>query len=149
MRVESEENAANRLYVFKTTNFNTSPETDYIAVGTKPISLWHLRCGLLGYPNLATLVSRGRALGLQIAKRVLADFPVCDVCERSDQQRASFKNTFTRHASQVNELFFTDIKGPIEVPSVGQKRRALVFVDDFSGFVTTHLLVHKSEALCG
>ncbi|OWZ15684.1 LOW QUALITY PROTEIN: Integrase, catalytic core protein [Phytophthora megakarya] len=147
MRVKSEENLINKLYMFKTKRINTPTESAYIGVSSKPISLWHMRCGHLGYQNIARLVSRGKAHGLQVPKLDLTDFPVCDVCQRSNQQRASFKDTHTRHATRVNELIYTDVKGAIEVPSFGGKLYVLVFVDDFSGFVTTYLLENKSEAL--
>jgi transposase InsO family protein len=147
MRIKSMENTFNKLYVFKTSTINTPAESAYIGVGSQSMELWHSRCGHLSYQNIAKLVSRGRARGLRVAKRDLVDFPVCDVCERSNQQRASFKRTYTQHATQVNELVYTDIKGPVEVPTFSGKRYVLVFVDDFSGFVTTYLLAHKSEAL--
>ncbi|GMF23507.1 unnamed protein product [Phytophthora fragariaefolia] len=111
------------------------------------MQLWHSRCGHLGYQNIAKLVSRGRAHGLHGLKRDLAEIPVCDACERSNLQRASFKRTYTQHATQVNELVYTDIKGPIEVPTFSNKCYVLVFVDDYSGFVTTFLLARKSESL--
>ncbi|GMF20513.1 unnamed protein product [Phytophthora fragariaefolia] len=117
MKVKSMHNTFNKLYVFKANKTNTTTESAYIASGSQSMQLWHSRCGHLGYQNIAKLVSRGRAHGLHVPKRDLAEFPVCDVCERSNLQRAS------------------------------KKCYVLVFVDDYSGFVTTFLLAHKSEAL--
>ncbi|OWZ03592.1 DNA binding protein [Phytophthora megakarya] len=103
--------------------------------------------GHLGYQNLVKLVQRGKATGINIPKKQLSDFPVCDECRRANQQRSSFKNTHTEHATQVKGLVFTDLKGPIETNSIEGNRFVQSFVDDWSGYITAYLLSYKSEAL--
>ncbi|KAG6951553.1 hypothetical protein JG688_00013687 [Phytophthora aleatoria] len=135
------------LYMFEHIAINKTQASAYVGVGLQTVDLWHARMGHLGYQNLARLVHRGTGLGQSIPKHQLRDFPVCDECTRANQQRASFKHTHTEHADTVNGLIFTDIKGPIETDSFGGKRYVLLFVDDWSGYMTVYLIRHKSEAL--
>jgi hypothetical protein len=72
---------------------------------------------------------------------------VCDVCERANATRASFKNAHTFPAQRLNEICYVDLKGPIKVPALGGYRYVLVLVDGYSGYVTASLLVRKSDAL--
>lgn len=42
---------------------------------------------------------------------------------------------------------YTDVKGPIEVPTFGGKRYVQVIVNDCSGFITAHLMASKNETV--
>ncbi|OWZ13149.1 Integrase, catalytic core protein [Phytophthora megakarya] len=134
------------LYLFEHTK-NTSDVYAYGGVGQQTIELWHSRLGHLGYQNIAKFIKQRSTTGIQISDRQLSDFPVWDECVKVNQQRAPFKNTNTEHAKQVNGLVFTDLKGAIEVDSLGRKRFVHLIVDDWSGYITVDLLRHKSEAL--
>ena len=105
--------------------------------------LWHLRYGHLNFRGLKLLVQKRMVTGMPLIE--CPDRP-CEGCLVGKQHRESFPVGKARRAKQLLELVHTDICGPIEVESVGQKRYMLIFVDDFTRKTWVYFLREKSEA---
>ena len=105
--------------------------------------LWHLRFGHLNFRGLKLLVQKKMVTGMPLIDS--PDRP-CEGCLVGKQHRESFPVGKARRAKQPLELVHTDICGPVEVESVGQKRYTLIFVDDFTRKTWVYFLREKSEA---
>lgn len=70
----------------------------------------------------------------------------CDACAYGKQHRLPF-HAKTDRATEVRELIYTDVCGPMEVESLGKKSYFVTFKDDFSGFRYIYFIKHKSEVV--
>ena len=135
-----------RLYLLRAAPFNevnTTFESYYVA--SRPtMHLWHQRLGHPSHPKLLQLLKDGFS-GLPSTADFSTKRDICDTCERANATRASFTHVGTV-ATAVLDRVATDIKGPIECASIDGYRYVLIFVDDYSGYVCTYLLRHKSDA---
>lgn len=70
---------------------------------------------------------------------------VCEECVISKQYRTSFPNGKSWRAKNVLELIHSDICGPINPTSNGNKRYLITFIDDYSRKTWVYFLHEKSE----
>jgi histone deacetylase 1/2 len=100
----------------------------------------------MGFDNVHRLSTTGR---WKMKGDGVKPAGVCDVCTRANLKRSTLKkkSKFPHKSTTINELIFTDLKGPIEVPTFGGNRYVLIFVDDYSNYVHTYFLKTKDEAL--
>lgn len=71
---------------------------------------------------------------------------MCFSCLRGKQARQSFPQGTTYRATQVLELVYGDLCGPITPSTPAHKKYAFVIIDDYSRYMWTILLQDKSEA---
>ena len=57
---------------------------------------------------------------------------VCDSCLISKQPRSSFSKYIASRANSLLHVVYSDVCGPLEVPSLGGNKYFVTFVDDFS-----------------
>ncbi|RDY12787.1 hypothetical protein CR513_02368, partial [Mucuna pruriens] len=72
---------------------------------------------------------------------------LCEHCPKGKHQRDPFPQQSNWCASQLLQLIHSNICGPINPTSNGNKRYVLPFIDDLSGKVLVYFLVGKGEAL--
>jgi transposase InsO family protein len=102
-------------------------------------NLWHKRLGHMSEKGLQILakkslipVDKGKAL------------TPCEHCLFGKQHRVSFA-TSSQKKSTILERVYSDVCGPIEVPTLGGNRYFVTFVDDASMKVWVYLLKTKDQ----
>lgn len=70
---------------------------------------------------------------------------VCDKCLISKQPRSSFSIYTPLRAKDLLNVVYSDVCGPIEVPTVGGNRYFVSFVDEFSRKIWLYLIKVKSD----
>jgi transposase InsO family protein len=70
----------------------------------------------------------------------------CDYCLFGKQHRVSFRRSSTRK-SNVLDLAYSDVCGPIEVESLGGNRYFVTFIDDASRKVWVYVLKTKDQVI--
>ena len=133
----------------KRVHFENPVATEFSSalIAETTLEMRHRRLGHLGFDNVQRLSTTGR---WKMKGNENPAKGVCDVCTRANLKRSSMKrkkSKFPHVSTVINELIFTDLKGPIEVPTFGGKRYLLLFVDDYSNYVHTYFLRTKDEAL--
>jgi len=104
--------------------------------------VWHSRYGHLSYSGLKTLLDLDMVKGLPNFK---SPTQLCEHCLKGKHQRDSFPRQSRWRASQLLQLIHSDICGPINLTSNGNKRYILTFIDDLSRKVWVYFLTEKSE----
>ena len=100
----------------------------------------------LGHRNLGDLKKLG-GLGVRV-RWCKPGGPKCEVCQLAKHTHRSFPKRAGRHrAKEPLELVHTDVLGPIEEPTVGGSRYAILFTDDKTRWRMIYLMKAKSEAL--
>ncbi|KAG7561531.1 Zinc finger CCHC-type superfamily [Arabidopsis thaliana x Arabidopsis arenosa] len=130
---------ANRMFVV----LAETPEMSCLQTSNEEPNLWHKRFGHLNQQSLENLSKKEMVIGLpQIEK----DDSVCEVCTKGKQHRETFPKQANWRATEKLQLIHTDLCGPIQPNTVGEKRYILSFIDDFSRKTWIYLLSLKSEA---
>lgn len=101
---------------------------------------WHRRFGHVN--NAALIKMRDGAVNGVVFKGDKSDN--CDSCAKGKQSRNSFNKEGSR-ANELLEIVHSDLCGPMENPSIGGARFALIFVDDYSRMTHTYFLKSKIE----
>ena len=70
----------------------------------------------------------------------------CDNCLFGKQTRVSFSKSSERKKNLL-ELVYSDVCGPIDVPTLGGNRYILTFIDDASRKVCVFVLKTKDQVL--
>jgi hypothetical protein len=105
--------------------------------------LWHLRYGHLSFKGLKTLHEKNMVEGLP---KINCPTEMCEDCIVGKQHRDSFPQGKAWRAEQILQLVHSDICGPINPTSNGNKRYFITFIDDYSRKTWVYFLQDKSEA---
>ncbi|GKV26186.1 hypothetical protein SLEP1_g35531 [Rubroshorea leprosula] len=104
--------------------------------------LWHKR---YGHFNV-------KALKYMQTNELIRDFPevhvtneVCQCCQLGKMHRLSFPINKAFRACEKLELVHTDICGPMKVPSLGQNKYFILFIDDFTRMTWVYFLSSKAQ----
>ena len=87
--------------------------------------LWHARLGRTSLSCLQLLASQGHLGSIQFPKFN------CTSCNFGKQTKLPFNNSDS-FSSAPFDLIHSDIWGPTPVPTVGESRYFVIFMDDFS-----------------
>jgi transposase InsO family protein len=128
-----------------TVKIRNTPAMDERALVSKSdperdIRLWHARLGHLskaGMDKLPGLVSGGP--NTELLKS--ADSMFCEGCQLGKQTRRSYAPRHTNYG--LLEVVSSDLCGPIRVPSLGNSRYVLTFLDHGSGYSQCYFLESK------
>jgi hypothetical protein len=121
----------------------TSPNALVAARGSasEQFTLWHRR---FGHPGRNTVMSLHKCvLGLEDIKFIPPE-RTCEGCVQAKSHRQPF-GTATNRSREVLGRIHTDLCGPLSVPSVGNARYFLTFIDDATRFITVYPLARKDE----
>ena len=105
--------------------------------------IWHARLGHVNFETMKLMIKRDLAVGLP---KIAVDKGTCVSCLRGKQTRQPFPKSTSYRASHPLELIHADLCGPITPTTPGLKRYVFVLIDDYSRYMWTILLEHKSEA---
>ena len=101
--------------------------------------LWHCRLGDIGVKRMKKIHADGLLESL--------DYESLDACEpglMGKMTKTPFSRTLER-ASDLLEIIFTDVCGPMSVAARGGYRHFLTSTDDLSRYGYVYLMKHKSE----
>ena len=104
--------------------------------------LWHLRFGHLNFAGLKLLHQKNMVTGLPFIDR---PNDICENCVLAKQHRDPFPQGKARRARAPLEIIHSDVCGPIDPKSLGNKRYFLTFIDDYSRRIWVYFLQEKSE----
>ena len=102
-------------------------------------NLWHRRLGHMSEKGLQILAKKNN---IPFAKGTILD--PCDYCLLGKQHRVSFSSKSTKK-SEILELVYSDVCGPIEVESLGGYKYFVTFIDDASRKTWVYLLKSKDQ----
>lgn len=106
----------------------------------------HRRLGHLSVTSMRKLFSGNHITGISIDEESPAQIH-CDSCRAAKATKSSFqKETQILRTTCVGEVFHTDLWGPSETPSLGNKSYFISFTDDRSKYTTLTFLKLKSDA---
>jgi hypothetical protein len=70
---------------------------------------------------------------------------VCEECVQAKQHRSSFSKDSERKTTELLEVVYSDVCGPMQVDSTGGNRYFVTFIDSHSRRLWTYLIHKKSE----
>jgi transposase InsO family protein len=106
--------------------------------------LWHARLGHVSHDNYRRLLGASDGLPQDLQR----GDDLCGGCARGKQAVAPFPKAPFRgivKATRALELIHTDLMGPMKTKSAGGAKYILLFIDDYSRYITVYLLKAKSE----
>ncbi|KAJ9554040.1 hypothetical protein OSB04_018085 [Centaurea solstitialis] len=103
--------------------------------------LWHARLGHIGFG--AVNLMHKLAKGVPVINH---QDQICESCMVGKQTKRSFPKKATYRATNILEMIHRDICGPVDPPTQAGNTYILVLVDDFSRYMWSFLLKHKSDA---
>jgi Reverse transcriptase (RNA-dependent DNA polymerase)/gag-polypeptide of LTR copia-type/GAG-pre-integrase domain/Integrase core domain len=107
------------------------------------LSLWHRRFGHTNYDYVKQLFTKDMVTGMKLTHMSKPD-PICEPCLAGKMHANPFPTSQSR-ATQPLELVHIDLKGPIQVKSIGGYQYWVQFVDDCTRFKCGLGLRKKSE----
>lgn len=107
------------------------------------IHLWHRRLGHRDPEAIRKLCQKQLADGIEIDS--CNEISKCVSCNKGKMQRKSFPNYSEHRTVQPLELVYSDVCGPMNTLTSGQKKYFLTFIDDYSRYTTVYLLHSKDE----
>jgi len=105
--------------------------------------LWHYRFGHLNYRGLNQLVNKYMILGVP---KIEIPSTVCDTCLLGKQPRNASSSSTASRSKELRNVVYSDVCGPLEVPSLGGNKYFINFIDEFSRKLWLYLITAKSEA---
>lgn len=105
---------------------------------------WHRRLGHANVSDLREAERKGTIEGLK--REELGDDNECDVCLKGKMTRKPFPKKSSRQ-SDLLDIIHSDVCGPMRIPSIGDARYYVEFIDDRSRWREVHFLKSKDEVL--
>jgi len=111
------------------------------------LCLWHQRFGHLASKSIVSMSIKRLVEGLPKLDQSLESIaPLCTGCLLGKFDRRPFRPT-SKKAGSVCEKVHMDIKGPMDMMSIGKHLYFLILVDDYSGLTVAYPMQKKSDAL--
>ena len=109
-------------------------------IPSRSLQEWH---NILGHCNMNDLMKTEEHVeGMIINDKSKSD---CDICIQGKMTQ-SFNRNPDKRATRPLELVHTDLSGRIEPAGREGFQYAIIFTDDYSGFLTVYFLKNKSDA---
>ena len=130
----------NGLYVTKTfsvcsSNFSSTCKVD--------LDLWHCR---ICHNNKRDFQKSSKSVQrMKLHNSSFSEF-FCDICANKLNRKPHSSQMVLRRSSKL-ELVDSDVRGPMEITSLGGHRYVVSFIDSYSRFARDYLMKHKSEVL--
>lgn len=103
--------------------------------------LWHKRLGHLCRIGM-DLLKKGLAVGVEYTE---VDKEPCVPCVEGKQARKPFKAIKYKKATSPLELVHTDVCGPLTTESFKGNKYFIIFVDDYTRFISLYCMSTKTE----
>ena len=105
---------------------------------------WHRRFGHRHPVAVKELAEKGLATGIRI--KDCGTRETCECCIKGKMTRIPFPKEATNRTRLILDLIHTDVCGPMQTMTPGNKRYILTIIDDFSRYTKGFLMSYKSEA---
>lgn len=106
---------------------------------------WHERLGHLNERSLKEMAERKTVLGLKLEKD--KTLGICEVCIKGKQTQTPFPRSRPKRTSELLEIVYTDVCGPMRTTSLGGAKYFAVFIDDKSRWCEIYFLSKKTDIL--
>lgn len=104
---------------------------------------WHERLGHLNERSLKEMAERKTVLGLKLEKD--KTLGICEVCIKGKQTQTPFPRSRPKRTSELLEIVYTDVCGPMRTTSLGGAKYFAVFIDDKSRWCEIYFLSKKTD----
>lgn len=112
-------------------------------IHTSPIEEWHRKLGHVNYQDLK--IARKRELLQGLDFNINSNIPECEVCIQGKMTRLPFPKRDHERSTEVLNIIYSDVFGPVQIESNGGARYFVTFIDDFSRYCQVYFLAHKNE----
>ena len=136
---------ANDNSLYKLQTVNIKEENALFCKENNSLDLWHRRCGHRNIKDIKDIEKFKLARGIQIKNKEHSD--VCEICLKGKMSKNPVPHKSKNEIKNVFEVICSDIMGPFDTPTIGQKRYVLTFIDMFSGYTHIFLLETKDKVL--
>ena len=110
------------------------------------MQLWHRRLGHRDTTTIMNLQKGDLVRGLQVKESKEA-LTKCISCITEKAVKPSFPRCVEQRSTKVLDIIYSDLCGPINVPSLGNNKYILIFIDDFSRYCVAYFIREKSETV--
>jgi len=110
---------------------------------TNDIKTWHERLGHINIKTLREMINKNLVEGVKVD---CFDKFFCEACVYGKQHRRPFTKVTTGSVKN-GDTVYSDLCGPMEVPSIAGARYFITFTDGYSNFRIVKFLKNKSDAL--
>lgn len=116
-------------------------------IESSKIMEWHRKLGHMNAYDMLQALKNEELIGLNFSAN--ETLPECDVCVQAKLHRipAPTRNKNSRRTNDLLEIVHSDVCGPIQTPSLGNKRYFVTFIDDYSRYCKVYLIKTKNEVL--
>lgn len=104
---------------------------------------WHRRLGHRDPEAIKQMERKDLAAGLKITDCGIRG--VCETCIKGKMTRQPFPKKSLSKTEEPLDLVHTDVCGPMQTKTPGNKRYVLTLIDDYSKHTVIYLMEHKSE----
>lgn len=122
--------------VFMTRNFECSQDCAHV---------WHRLFGHRNLDAIKSLAERNLATGITI-KDCKNGTDICECCIKGKMARVPFPQESSNKTQALLDLIHTDVCGPMQTITPGNKKYILTVIDDFSRYTKVYLLETKDQA---
>ncbi len=105
--------------------------------------LWHRRLGHPGNSIFKELIKVNPFLK-HLSGRRLPDLR-CSSCEYAKSKRQPFRSSALFRATYPGQRIVSDIWGPFRVPTIGNARYFVIFVDDYSRYTWLYTMTNRKD----
>ena len=105
--------------------------------------LWHRRLGHPGNSVLKELIKLNPSLK-HLSGRRLPDLR-CSSCEYAKSKKQPFRSSALFRATYPGQRIVSDIWGPFRVPTIGNARYFVIFVDDYSRYTWLYTMTNRKD----
>lgn len=121
------------------------PALVFIAKEQRTLEDWHRALGHLGIDSVKKLADKGMVEGMRIAPGS-NDVPQCATCIQAKQTVAPFPKEAKREYSEVGEMTYTDVCGPLTPAGIHGEQYFITFTDGAKKYRKVAFMKAKSEA---
>lgn len=105
---------------------------------------WHRKLGHRDPEAIRQMEAKDVVKGMKVIDCGIRG--ACETCIKGKMTRQSFPKRSFSKTKEILDLVHTDVCGPMQTKTPGNKRYVLTLIDDYSRYTVIHLMEHKSEA---
>lgn len=113
-----------------------------VASDSDKLKLWHTRMGHISVKTIKRMISEGQINDINLKNT--NDF-FCEACQYGKSSRLKFGNV--KREVAPGEVIYSDLCGPMSVPTINGSNYFILFKDEHSGYRVIFCIKHKSDAL--
>lgn len=104
---------------------------------------WHRKLGHRDPEAIKWMETKDLVTGMKITDCSIRS--ICETCIKGKMSRQPFPKKSFSKTEEPLDLVHTDVCGPMQTKTPGNKRYVLTLIDDYSKYTVVYLLEHKSD----